>query len=492
MNDSSQRGRGIFTKFFSSSACARLVARLHRDQRGAVSLMTVLTLLLLVIVMGMVLNVGRQAASRVKLQNAADSGTYAGGIVLARSMNTVAFSNHLLCDVLALTAFLREGRDGNAASLVPEILDAWREAGKLLAKSGFPKFDVLGATIPVAADAEQKMVDSYSAWGKSWSDMLLPTLEDILRNETIPQFQRNVVRVAPEMAQLACLDLALRNRPTKPVRYQQRETPVGVLWRTSVSPVGGDGESQLRTLPVVDPETDDTDSISLSSFASSGTYLRQAKSDRQNWTQRYLNDWNSWGMQSFDSDAPLSQFGTLWRGFVNGQLRKLLNEDYPDSNLPHVIRTRHNRGAGGDEMTLERDYMFVGVAYRKQIIPEMPGAFHDSLSTDAQAFTQGILCVPQPRLHWHGPWWEWVNDAFGMPYQKYHPWGHSGFEQSAYTWDMFSQNWSFHIVPATSESIGLILQTQPQTNWGAGYTDQLNLPTFLRVTTTDLQRLTTH
>jgi hypothetical protein len=70
------------------------VWRLQRDERGALSIVSVFTLVLLVFLLGMVVNAARQVDQKVKLQNAADSSAYAGGIVLARSMNTLAFTNH--------------------------------------------------------------------------------------------------------------------------------------------------------------------------------------------------------------------------------------------------------------------------------------------------------------------------------------------------------------------------------------------------------------
>src|SRR5213075_1017327 len=69
--------------------------------RGSINLATVFAILLLAFLLGMVLNVARQVDNKIKLQNAADAATYSGGIVLARGMNSVAFSNHLLCEVFA-------------------------------------------------------------------------------------------------------------------------------------------------------------------------------------------------------------------------------------------------------------------------------------------------------------------------------------------------------------------------------------------------------
>ena len=129
------------------------------DERGSISFATVFALLLLTMLLGMVINTGRQIDSKVKLQNAADAATYSSGVVLARGMNTLAYSNHLLCEVMAMTAFLREGRDRHADPLVPEILAAWDRIGPVLERSGFEKFEALGQAIPQKTPLEQEMVD---------------------------------------------------------------------------------------------------------------------------------------------------------------------------------------------------------------------------------------------------------------------------------------------------------------------------------------------
>src|SRR4051812_44642273 len=107
------------------------ISRLHRDCHGAMSIVSSFALIALTMLMGMVTNVGRQVDSKIKMQNAADAVTFSGGVEMARGMNTLAFSNHLLCDVFALTAFLREGRDRNAESLVPEIQAEWDKIAPL-------------------------------------------------------------------------------------------------------------------------------------------------------------------------------------------------------------------------------------------------------------------------------------------------------------------------------------------------------------------------
>src|SRR5262245_21373103 len=102
---------------------------------GSISIAAIFALLLLAFLLGMVLNVARQVDNKIKLQNAADAATYSGGVVLARGMNTVAFSNHLLCEVFAMTAILREARDRHGEPLVPEILASWDQIAPTLARA---------------------------------------------------------------------------------------------------------------------------------------------------------------------------------------------------------------------------------------------------------------------------------------------------------------------------------------------------------------------
>ena len=63
-------------------------------------------------------------------------------------MNAIAFSNHLLCEVFALTAYMREARDRHADMFTPSILEAWERVGKTFAeRSSHPKFTNLGIAI---------------------------------------------------------------------------------------------------------------------------------------------------------------------------------------------------------------------------------------------------------------------------------------------------------------------------------------------------------
>ena len=102
--------------------------------------------------LGMVRNVGLQVDGKIRLQNAADAAAYSGGLELARAMNSLTFTNHLMCEIFAMTAILRKASDPKqfpqnngqqAASHVPEILKAWNQAAELLKKSSFDKYQKL-------------------------------------------------------------------------------------------------------------------------------------------------------------------------------------------------------------------------------------------------------------------------------------------------------------------------------------------------------------
>src|SRR5688500_8420340 len=209
-----------------------LVWRLHRDERGSISFATVFSLLILTMLLGMVINTGRQIDNKVKLQNAADASTYSGGVVLARGMNSLAFSNHMLCEVFALTAFFREARDRHAEPFVPEILAAWDRIGPVLGESGFEKFERLGDAIPQKTPLEQQMVTTYGEWMAASSEVVLPVLETILNEQMIPQFQRQVVQATPGLAQTAAAEIADRHTGNPSARDQARGPVIGVFWRT--------------------------------------------------------------------------------------------------------------------------------------------------------------------------------------------------------------------------------------------------------------------
>ncbi len=457
--------------------------RLHRCQEGTISILSVFAVLLLTMLLGMVMNVGRQVDGKIRLQNAADSAAFSGSSALARGLNTLAFTNHLLSDMFAMTAFMREARDRNAQRYVPRILAAWNQIGPVFQRSGFPKFERLGAAIVQKTPLEQELVRTYSDWAAAASERVLPLVEEILRGEMIPEYQRAVVRTFPDIAQMAAAEVARRDGDPN----RGRGLMFGVLWRTSDPnsapvPVGGDGETVLPTLPVVDPVYE--------ASVGNGRYLAQAKSRRRSLAEMYLHHWNDQTMYVFDHHAKMCQFGRLWREFTCGQLRKLLEVEYPNSNLPHVLRTDPTEIDLNDPVAatehLARHFTFIGVAYWHRVPEILPGLFRNPMESDGLAYAEARVFVPRTRL-------EWLSDSpsgggripiGGVPGDfpdippddpppppnpnpeiRHYVGRRSVFSQQ---WDLFNQNWTAQLVPATQPCVAQILQTPPP------------LPTFVR------------
>lgn len=421
-----------------------LPRRVHNDERGSISIVTVFTLLMFTMILVMLVNVGTHIDDKLKMQNASDAATYSGGVVLARGMNGLAFSNHLISDVFAMTAFLREGRDHNAESLVPPVLDAWMFAGQTLARSQFPKFAELGSAIIDKVPKEQEAVTAYGELTAAASDLSLPVFEHILEEELIGEFQRSLLRTVPELAQEVADEVARRHgllgpssregSSTLQTDYElQRGSQRAVLWRTSVLPValGDESDPLLRTLPVVDPDPFQNDYPQL---LDADVYLEIALRQRRSVARRFLNAWNFDRLRLFNLDAKMSTYFHLWRIMTCGQLERLLNIEYPVTNVPMLLRFTNTdepmerlirQAENPDENTrlsrrrddhfpwvmnnlrglvdidgyVEDNFHFVGVTYRRHRRELGPGLFTNPLQSDAdaQTFSQISLFIPRPR-----------------------------------------------------------------------------------------------
>ena len=427
------------------SRCVKeLPHRVHTDERGSISIVTVFTLLMFTMILVMIVNVGTHIDDKLKMQNASDAATYSGGVVLARGMNGLAFSNHLLSDVFAMTAFLREGRDRNAESLTPPVLDAWTFAGETLARAEFPKFAELGPAIVDKVFKEQEAVTAYGELTAAASELSLPVFEHILADQLIGEFQRSLLQTVPELAQSATDEVARRHGLLGPssqegsselqAEYElERGSQRAILWRTTVLPVALDDESDplTRTMPVVDPDPFQNDYPQL---LDADVYLELALRQRRNVARRFLNDWNFDRLRLFNHDAKMSAYFHLWRIATCGQLERLLNIEYPVTNVPmllrftnvdepmeHLIRraespdenTRLNRRRDADfpwvmnnlrslvdlDGYIEDNFHFVGVTYRRHRTELGPGLFTNPLKSnaDAQTFSQISLFIPRPR-----------------------------------------------------------------------------------------------
>lgn len=434
----------------------RFPKRLHRDQNGSISVVSVFSFLFLTMVLGMVINMGRHTNRKVKLQNSADAVTYTGTAVVARSMNTLAFTNHLLCDVFALTAYLREARDRNAEALAPSVLEAWSEVAPDF--QGAPEAEIARLTLgtPRKVPLEQQMVTVFGQHNAAISEQLLPVMEEILAQEMIPEFQRALVEATPSLANQAAYEIASRHGPTG--RGLNPDDEMGALmWRTDGLPFDYPTVHGLAQLPASDPVWDTTE------YANE--YFNEALQQRRSLSFYYLGRLNNTMLEKFDayrldpSDttfgvAKMSQFGNLWRGFTRGYLTELLDE-YPDRNLPYQIRKDPLQETNTNQF-IENDYTFVGVAYWTAMDEHMPGLFRNPLDSDSVGFAQSQLYIPQrkiyedlfPPVYWNSELQQWVEIRFFRGGGPTH-------------WDLLNQNWSHKLVPATHESILEIIQTNP-------------------------------
>ncbi|MBN1590260.1 MAG: Tad domain-containing protein [Pirellulales bacterium] len=476
-------------------------ASFHGDERGTISIVSVFAVLLLTMLLGMVMNVGRQADNKIRMQNAADAAGYSGGLVVARGMNTLAFTNHLLFDVFAMTAFMREGRDQrlpaamnhHGESYVGEILDAWNvEAGKF-SGSAFEKFARLGPAILQKTPREQELVLRFGDWAQAASELILePILEPILEERLIPEFQRDLVLATPDIAQTAAREIAKRHSGVT----RGRGPMFGVLWRTNGTPVCGASDALDRTLPVIDPVMD--------TLWDQSQQIDKARKQRRDNAVRYLRRWNDLALVAFDREAKMCQFSALWRHFTCAQLNHLLDVEYRMTNLPHLIRTEWSGQTDGTAH-LDADFTFVAVVYRDKMPEMMPGLYRDPIDGDSLAYAQVRFFVPRNRLVWHwsspsGQDWagnigghqiEWPPDDGAEPGDP--PTGGEGEWTLQYgpglseEWSLLNQNWTVQLVPATTPSLATILQTVPP----AGGTP-IELPNLGGMSTEDIVTISPH
>jgi len=457
----------------------------HADQRGTISILTVFVLLSFTMLLMLMFNIAKQYDDKVRMQNAADASTYSGGVVLARGMNSIAFANHLEADVFALTAFLREARDRNAESYVPEILAKWVETGSLFAGSAFPKFQPLTGAIAQTAPLEQQFVTAWSELAASAARDALPTFEHILGtpetmgpgvdDHLIPIFQRAVVQSTPTLAQEVTLEMAmrhgLRQENLEQLQSQMRDNPqfagsprgpqVGLLWRMSVEPVGlaDEFDPLTRTLPVVDPDRYLGDYTSL---PNAQKYLEEARKRRSDLAHRYLADWirdrdPRRGLDFADEEARMSQFARLFWTAACAQLDKLLNEEFPTSNVPFILRSFDQPV---DNRVLEDSYTYVGVVYRRHVDESADRMYRNPLdaSGDAATFAQITLFIPRPRFYCC----PWILPRTGEDANSGEVVGYYARSDAwSGEWSTFNQNWNVQLMPATADAIPDILSTNP-------------------------------
>ena len=516
-----------------------LLLRLHEDEGGTISILSIFAVLLLAMLLGMVMNIGRQVNNKVQMQNAADAAAYSGGVVMSRGMNTLAFTNHLLCDVFALTAFMREARDRHTEPLVPEILAAWNQAGQTLAQSEFEKFKKLGPAIQQKTVDEQQMVASYLAWGTASAEAVLPMLEEILNSQLIREYQNAVMLNAPQLAQNAANEAAIRHgglrdsaftgsrgpmqaqllagsRTAFLLREGAQVTDWTTFWNDAFDPNNWDAYVGMPMLPALDPLMSNEPP---QKFFWPEEARTMARDQRRDLAVRYLAMWNAEAMAAFRTQAKMSQFSTLWNGFTCGQLDKLLDENL-EKNLPMLIwpgaEGINNRSSSERNSYLENSYMFMAVVYWKPPIAFGPKWFNTPVTGDNVAYAQSMMFIPENRLirvflgggggsapqgtPIGGVPGDFVElPPAGDPQTPVPPADGGGQgewvvvrESRPTQWDLLNQSWRTQLVPATHPSLASALRWQPQLGNSQQPAQEVALPDFSDLTPEDLSVLNHH
>jgi len=406
--------------------------RLHRDESGVISLLTVFVMLGCTWLLLWLLNSAKQLDSKVRMQNAVDAAGQSGVGILARGMNAVAFANQLEAELLAAVAVM-QAAEGTSA-----------------------------ATSPLVA--------------------LLPVFQEILAglpgqlppDRPIPAFRSDVVRRIPSLADEVTRRVGRANGLWRGANVGN--TPDGPqgplvvqLWTTSGLPIGRSPEydPQTRTLPLIDPTPLGPDAPYLNA---SSHLLELARRERERMVRRYVGQW----ALDLASGDPAVTRTLLAKAEFN--LRLLLDGIYRDSNLPLILR---DQSPGLTQM--ERDFMFMAVAYRAHSKTTAPLMFHNpnAALAPAMAFAQLHLFLPRPR-YTCCPWGEtrinprtdeeyFISNTDGWPTE----------------WEASTQNWHAKLVPATARSISSILSSEAPGGNG-------NPPRWGRLSPRQIDALTHH
>jgi hypothetical protein len=277
-----------------------------------------------------------------------------------------------------------------------------------------------------------------------------------------------VVVAFPDIAQTAAMEVARQDGQPE----FGRGTMMAALWRTSGQMVGGDtSDASTRTLPVIDPELD----ASLDQPAQIAT----ARSQRQALATAYLAQWNNEALLGFDVAAKMCQFSNLWRSFTCGYLDQLLNKEYPTRNLPQLIRSPPDPTATNNNSYLEQYFIFVGVAYWKQVPVMGPKIFKNPMPSSALTYAEVHLYIPRPRLVWGSvstssggaqstPLGGVPGDLVSLSAGSTSPGSGGGSTTWAVgreglpaSWDLLTQRWSCQLAPASQPVLKTILQNVP-------------------------------
>ena len=474
------------------------------------SIVSVFAVMLMVMLLGMVMNAGREVDGKIRMQNAADAVAYSGGLVLARGMNSLAFTNNLLCEIFALAAFMEEASQGNAQKLISETLEAWKKVGQTLSGAGSScsiamKFTQLGIEILSKVQPQQTLVNEFGTWAQASSTSILPVLQTILSSKLIPEFQKTVVQNYPDIAQMAALEVAKQNGTPDHGRGQM----YGAIWKPDGTLVAATQDGSLPTLPVVDP-----------TGADGAAYKEKSRWQRYEAAFDYLRKWNQFAFQAFalTNQSRMNRFHQLWESYTFAHLEKLLEDSTygQDNNMLMMIRSEgvdpYNAHPSARSLCANPSYpgspaefnpydstnrtdamrdtfTVVGVVYWKGL-SEMGSTFmrktlfNNPATNDAIAFAQVRFFLPRKRRVWR----QYVpTGPNGQPLASY--WN-VVLDESPEKWSLMSENWTTQLVPTTGADLTSILTKQPTLPGGTSF--DLKVLTLGSVSNQELESISPH
>ncbi len=145
---------------------ARVPRAVHREEDGKITLIAMIMMLAMVVLMGLIGNAGHAVNQKIELQNAADAAAFSSALWMARGMNALTATNHLLGEATALCA-IHEALGGASLDFglkqnttENQTLDGIIDANRELAPLGPSPF---GFTPPFVMTLDRQIVDFVTA-----------------------------------------------------------------------------------------------------------------------------------------------------------------------------------------------------------------------------------------------------------------------------------------------------------------------------------------
>jgi hypothetical protein len=169
--------------------------------------------------------------------------------------------------------------------------------------------------------------------------------------------------------------------------------------------------------------------------------LARAVRERRSRARDDLNRWNREWLGGRYNSRP----GQRWRRRTERQLDGML-AFHSETNLPMLLAPNE---FPTNNLYLDTNFHFVGVVYAAPPGEHMPAVFQQPFAGAQQSYAELELFIPTNRLQWQfSPRIGWFV-------------GYQGRGRNPGSWDLWNQNWTVQLVPATSTSLPSILSATP-------------------------------